>query len=313
MDIIKDISIIFISIFFESLPFLLLGSLISSIIETYISSDRISDFIPKNKILGSIIGVFLGFFLPACDCAVIPITKRLLKKKVPINVAVSFMLASPIINPIVLLSTYKAFYKTNPEIFWYRLLFGIIISLIIGIIMEIIFNKKMVIRNGILDDEEKCCHHNEEIEIIDDEKCHCHKKHSLKKDFILICKHTANDLFEVVKYLMFGALLASLVQVLLPRNILLIFNNNQVLSIIVLMLFAYLISLCSTSDSFIGKSLLSIFNKNSIIAYLLLGPMIDIKNTIVLLGNYKKKFVWTLISLIFITIFIFSLVVVNLL
>ena len=333
MDIIKNISIIFISIFFESLPFLLLGSLISSVIETYVSNETIAKIIPKNKILGSIVGVFLGFFLPACDCAVIPVSKRLLKKKVPINVAISFMLASPIINPVVLLSTYNAFYRTNPEIFWYRLLFGIVIALLIGIIMGIIFGKKEVVTNSLIDDEdEECCRchkHEEKIDedfkdLADDfkdsdfaEECHCHHEkhthHSLKNDILSICRHTAYDLFEVVKYLMFGALLASLVQVLLPRNILMIFNNNQVLSIIVLMLFAYLISLCSTSDSFVGKSLLSTFNESSIIAYLLLGPMIDIKNTIVLLGNYKKSFVWTLITLIFVVIFLFSLLVVKIL
>ena len=299
MDLIKNISIIFISIFLESLPFLFLGSLISAIIETFISNDTITKIIPKNKVLGSIVGVFLGFFLPACDCAVIPVAKRLLKKNIPINVAISFMLASPIINPVVLLSTYNAFYRTNPEIFWYRLIFGIIISLIIGIIMGIIFNKKEVITNRLIDD----C----------DEECHeCHHIHH-KNKFISICYHTATDLFEVVKYLIFGALLASIMQVMIPRNILTIFNSNQVLSILVLMLFAYLISLCSTSDSFVGKSLLTIFTKNSVIAYLLLGPMIDIKNTIVLLGNFKKKFVWTLILLIFIIIFIFSVLVVNLL
>ena len=303
MDTVKNISIIFTSIFFESLPFLFLGSLISPIIETYVSNDTIAKFISKYKVLGSIVGVFLGFFLPACDCAVIPVSKRLLKKKVPINVAISFMLASPIINPVVLLSTYKAFYMTNPEIFWYRLLFGIIIALLIGIIMGIVFNDKEVITNN-LDDE-----HNE--------SCHCHEcehhHHSVKNDILSICKHTAYDLFEVVKYLMFGALIASLVQVVLPRNILVIFNNNQVLSIAVLMLFAYLISLCSTSDSFVGRSLLSTFGKSSIMAYLLLGPMIDIKNTIVLFGNYKKSFVITLITLIFVIIFICSLMVVRIL
>lgn len=333
MDIIKNISIIFISIFFESLPFLLLGSLISSIIETYVSNETITKIIPKNKVLGSIVGVFLGFFLPACDCAVIPVSKRLLKKKVPINVAISFMLASPIINPVVLLSTYNAFYRTNPLVFWYRLLFGIIISLLIGIIMGIVFGKKDVIKNSLADEDEECCHchmHKEKMEIDDDfeefvnefedsdfEECQSHhekhESHSLKNDILSICRHTAYDLFEVVKYLMFGAILASFVQVLLPRNILMVFNNNQVLSILVLMLFAYLISLCSTSDSFVGKSLLSTFNESSIIAYLLLGPMIDIKNTIVLLGNYKKSFVWTLILLIFIVIFLFSLLVVKIL
>lgn len=299
MNTIKDLSIIFMSIFFESLPFLLIGSLISSVIETYISNETIAKLIPKNKILGSLVGVILGFFLPACDCAVIPVSKRLLKKKVPINVAISFMLASPIINPVVLLSTYYAFYKTDPSIFWYRIILGIIISLVIGIIMGIIFNKKEVITNNI---EECGCH----------DECHCHENHSnhnLKNDIISICTHTSYDLFEVVKYLMFGALIASLVQVLLPRNIIEMFNDNQVLSIITLMLFAYLISLCSTSDSFVGKSLLSSFGSSSVIAYLLLGPMIDIKNTIVLLGNYKKSFVITLISLIFSIIFITSLLV----
>ena len=297
MDIIKNISIIFISIFLESLPFLLLGALISSVIETYVSNEKMAKLIPKNKILGSLVGVFLGFFLPACDCAVIPVTKRLLKKKVPINVAVSFMLASPIINPVVLLSTYYAFYKTNPNIFWYRLIFGIIIALVIGIIMGIIFNNKQVIKNNI-DEECEHCHHNH--------------KHSLKNDLLSISKHTAYDMFEVVKYLMFGALIASMVQVLLPRDILTTFNSNQVLSIFTLMVFAYLISLCSTSDSFVGKSLLTIFNEQSILAYLLLGPMIDIKNTLVLAGNYKKSFILTLISLIFITIFIVSVLVVRL-
>ena len=129
---IQNIAIVFLSIFFESLPFLLLGSLISSIIERYISDETIAKMVPKNAFLGSLVGVFLGFFIPACDCAVIPVTKRLIKRKVPLNVAVSFMLASPIINPVVLLSTYYAFYKTDPILFWMRPIFGIIIALLIG-------------------------------------------------------------------------------------------------------------------------------------------------------------------------------------
>ena len=293
MDIIKNISIIFTSIFFESLPFLLLGSLISAIIETYISNETLTKIIPKNKILGSITGIILGFFLPACDCAVIPVSKRLIKKKVPINVAISFMLSSPIINPVVLLSTYYAFYKTNPSIFWYRLIFGIIISLIIGIIMGLIFNTK-----DIINDDECDCKHIEHSQT-----------HTLKNDIMHILKHATFDLFEVVKYLIFGALIASIFQVIIPRNILTLFKNNEIISVLTLMIFAYLISLCSTSDSFVGKTLLSSFTSSSVTAYLLLGPMIDIKNTIVLLGNYKKSFVLTLISLIFIVIFIFSLVV----
>ena len=295
---IKNVATIFMSIFFDSLPFLLLGSLISAIIETFVSNERMAKLIPKNKFLGSIVGVLLGFFLPACDCAVIPVSKRLLKKKVPINVAISFMLASPIINPVVMLSTYYAFYKTDPKIFWYRLLFGIVVALVIGTIMGIIFKDQDVTTNN--SDKECACEH-------------CDHNHEKENKFVSIVKHTALDLFDVVKFLMFGALIASLMQVIVPRSVITTFNNNNILSIIVLMVFAYLISLCSTSDSFVGKSLLSSFTESSIVAYLLLGPMIDIKNNMVLLGNYKKKFVVTLISLIFIVIFIISALVVNIL
>ena len=294
---IKNIAIIFLSIFFEALPFLLLGSIISSIIEKYVSNEKIASIIPKNPILGSLFGIFLGFFLPACDCAVIPITKRLIKKKVPINVAVSFMLASPIINPVVLLSTYYAFYSTNPKIFWARFILGILVAVVVSSILGLIFKNDFVVKNSIEEIEEECscCHHHHE------------------NAFLEIVNHTMSDLFDVLKYMIFGALIASFVQVYMPRSVITVFNSNNYLSIIVLMLFAYLLSLCSTSDSFIGKSLINSFTKSSVVAYLLLGPMIDVKNTIVLVGNFKKKFVLYLIVLIFVVVFIISSLVVGIL
>lgn len=300
MEFIKNIAIIFLSIFLESLPFLLLGSFISSIIERFISDETMAKIIPKNVFWGSLVGIFLGFFLPACDCAVIPVAKRLIKKKVPLNVAVSFMLASPIINPVVLISTYMAFSKINMNIFYLRLTLGIGISLIAGVIMGLLF-KNNVVKNCIEEYEEECschkdvvCHHN-----------HIHQSGVLKTiKFIL--RHTLFDSFNVIKYLMYGALLSSFIQVMMPRQILLFFNSSKILSVIILMFFAYLLSLCSTSDSFIGKSLLSSFNAEAVTAYLLLGPMIDVKNTIVLLGHYKKKFVLYLIFIIFILVFALS-------
>ena len=106
-----------------------------------------------------------------------------------------------------------------------------------------------------------------------------------------------------------GSLIASIVQVFLPKELMNTFQSNSILSIFVLMTFAYIISLCSTSDSFIGSSLLQVFQKEAILAYLIVGPMIDIKNTIVLLGSYKKSFVIQLIALIFGVTFLSILVV----
>ena len=235
--------------------------------------------------------------MPACDCAVIPITKRLIKKKVPINVAVSFMLASPIINPVVLLSTYYAFYSTNPKIFWARFILGILVAVVVSSILGLIFKNDFVVKNSIEEIEEECS------------SCHHHHENA----FLEIVNHTMSDLFDVLKYMIFGALIASFVQVYMPRSVITVFNSNNYLSIVVLMLFAYLLSLCSTSDSFIGKSLINSFTKSSVVAYLLLGPMIDVKNTIVLVGNFKKKFALYLIVLIFVVVFIISSLVVGIL
>lgn len=340
MELVYNIAIIFLSIFFESLPFILFGSILSAIIERYVSNDTIVKLIPKNTFLGSLVGVVLGFFIPACDCAVIPVSKRLIKKGVPLNVAISFMLASPIINPVVLLSTYYAFSNTNMSLFWFRLLFGIGIALIIGSIMKGLFKGEVVNADSHTEDhhehsdghcgchEEECCHHHEEeldenmlhdlktlsnhdFKIfygISKEECHHQDNPTLRKcfknDVLFILKHAAYDLFDIVKYLIIGALLAASIQVLLPQTVLNLFEHNKILSILALMFFAYFLSLCSTSDSFIGKSLLTTFSENAVLGYLLLGPMIDIKNTIVLLGNYKKSFTVTLILLIFITVLI---------
>ena len=168
--------------------------------------------------------------------------------------------------------------------------------------MGIIFNGKSILTSNY---EECSCEDQEFLEL---EK-YMKGQHTFLKNIFEIIKGTGEELFEVLKYFMIGVLIASTVQVLLPRSILTYFNANPIVSIVVLMLFAYLISLCSNSDSFVGRSLLPSFGSSGVVAYLILGPMIDIKNTIVLFGNYTKKFVLCLIGLIFLFVFLISLVV----
>ena len=321
---IKDIAIIFSGIILETMPFLLVGSIIASFIEVFVSSDTIVKMIPKNKILATLAGVGLGFLIPVCDCAVIPVAKKLLKKGVGINVGITFMLASPIINPLVLISTLYAFYDINMSIFWYRLVGGILISMIVGLILSLIYKDKKILLDGV---EETCCcghdhghHHHGHHHEHHHEHCSCssHKAEKnktkklskmdiIKERTISILDHTTREFIGIFKFLIIGALIASTVQVILPQNIWDYFNSNSVVSIIVLMIFAYLISLCSTSDSFLGKSLLANFGEKSVLAFLILGPMIDVKNTVVLFGNYNKKFVISFIAIIFVTVFLYAL------
>ena len=318
----RDIAIYFTTIMLEAIPFLLLGALISAIIEEFVSEERISKMIPKNRVLGSLVGIFLGLFIPACDCAVIPIAMRLKKKKVPTNVIVSFMLASPIISPVVLLSTFFAFGETEkmllfglemPKLFVYRTIFGILVALVVGIILDIIC-KDAVLKEEIYEHH----HHHHDHEHIhtcnhQHEGCSC-SNHEKETGPIGRVKNIINimygDFMGIISYMAVGALLAATMQILLPISNIGGIVQNKYISTFIMMLLAFALSLCSTSDAFIARTFMNSLSKNSILAFILLGPMIDIKNTILLNKSFNKKFVIVLVASIFITVYLISCLVI---
>lgn len=318
----RDIAIYFTTIMLEAIPFLLLGALISAIIEEFVSEERISKMIPKNRVLGSLVGIFLGLFIPACDCAVIPIAMRLKKKKVPTNVIVSFMLASPIISPVVLLSTFFAFGETEkmllfglemPKLFVYRTIFGILVALVVGIILDIIC-KDAVLKEEIYEHH----HHDHDHEHIHTcnhhhEGCSC-SNHEKETGPLGRVKNIINimygDFMGIISYMAVGALLAATMQILLPISNIGGIVQNKYISTFIMMLLAFALSLCSTSDAFIARTFMNSLSKNSILAFILLGPMIDIKNTILLNKSFNKKFVIVLVASIFITVYLISCLVI---
>ena len=325
----KDIAIYFTTIMLEAIPFLLLGALISAIIEEFVSEERISKMIPKNRVLGSVVGIFLGLFIPACDCAVIPIAMRLKKKKVPTNVIVSFMLASPIISPVVLLSTFFAFAETEkmlvfgismPKLFVYRTIFGIVVALLVGIILDIVCKDSVLkeekdrqhIHNHEHHHNHECnheCHHEHHHH----EGCSC-SHHEKETGAIGRIRNIINimygDFMGIIGYMAVGALLAATMQILLPISNIGGIVQNKYVSTFIMMLLAFALSLCSTSDAFIARTFINSLSKNSVLAFILLGPMIDIKNTIVLNKSFNKKFVITLVASIFIIVYIISCLVI---
>ena len=318
----RDIAIYFTTIMLEAIPFLLLGALISAIIEEFVSEERISKMIPKNRVLGSLVGIFLGLFIPACDCAVIPIAMRLKKKKVPKNVIVSFMLASPIISPVVLLSTFFAFGETEkmllfgfemPKLFVYRTIFGVLVALVVGIILDIIC------KDAVLKEETYEHHHHhhdhEHIHTCNHHHEGCSCSHHEKETGPLgrvknIINIMYGDFMGIISYMAVGALLAATMQILLPISNIGGIVQNKYISTFIMMLLAFALSLCSTSDAFIARTFMNSLSKNSILAFILLGPMIDIKNTILLNKSFNKRFVIVLVASIFITVYLISCLVI---
>lgn len=290
LDVFQKFKITFISLIIESFPFILLASIISSIIQIYISEDTLFKIFPKNTFLSCIIAALLGFIVPICDCGTIPIVKSMINKKIPIGAAVTFMLAAPIINPVSIISTIYAF-QNDKSVAGYRIFYGIVISILVGLIMNFFYKNKNSI---VLNNDINCT-------------CNlCINKSWLKKgrikNLIAASIHTVNEFFNVSKYMIVGAFLSSIFQNIIPLNNTYIPNDN-ISSLIFMMLLSFVLSVCSTSDAFIARSFLNSFSLNSVMGFLVAGPMLDIKNTIMLFGNFKKQFVLRLIFFIFIISF----------
>ncbi|MCT4634087.1 MAG: permease [Firmicutes bacterium] len=285
---------IFLSIFLEAIPFILMGIVISAVIGTFVSEETIARIIPKNRLLGIVVAIMLGFFIPSCDCTVIPVARRLIKKGVPLYIAIVFMLVSPIVNPIVLGATTYAFYNTNPSMVIFRTIGGIFVAIVAGIIASFLVDGKSVLK--------------EDIYTISSCSCGCTSNHNRKgiKNLLI---HIKDEFFGIGSYLIAGILIASLVQTFVPKDFFISMSSRSGYSIIVMMLFAYLISLCSTADSFVAKVFVNQMTEGSILGFLILGPMIDIKNTLVLLAGFKQKFVIYLLVIILFLVFCVSMFV----
>ncbi|MDZ4994243.1 permease [Clostridium perfringens] len=296
MELLNKFSIIFSSIVIEALPFILIGAVLSSFMQVYISNNIFNKIISKNKLLGSIQAGVIGVFLPVCECATVPITKGLLGKNVPINVAITYMLAAPIVNPLVILSTYYAF-DGNIKVVLLRVGIGFGVAVIAGLLMLCLSEGNNILReDNVLDLEGRCL-------------CGCSEIDEDSSKPIRLLKHTSIEFYEIGKYFIIGATLAALFQTFVPRESIFYFENSTVLSIIILMIFSFLISLCSEADAFVASTFMNRFSLGSITGFLIIGPMVDLKNTIMLFSVFKKSFVIKLLFVVFSLCFIASALV----
>ncbi|MFJ1448077.1 permease [Bacillus halotolerans] len=280
---------IFISILIEAIPFILIGVILSGIIQMFVSEEMIARIMPKNRFLAVLFGALAGILFPACECGIIPITRRLLLKGVPLHAGVAFMLTAPIINPIVLFSTYIAFGNRWSVVF-YRGGLALAVSVIIGIILSYQFKD-----NQLLKPDEPGHRH--------------HLHHTLLQKLGGTLRHAIDEFFSVGKYLIIGAFIAAAMQTYVKTSTLLAIGQNDVSSSLVMMSLAFVLSLCSEVDAFIASSFSSTFSLGSLIAFLVFGAMVDIKNLLMMLAAFKKRFVFLLITYIVVIVLAGSLLV----
>ena len=265
----------------------MIGSIISGFIEVYVTPDKVYRFLPKNKWARIFFGSLVGFVFPSCECGIVPIINRFLEKKVPSYTAVPFLVTAPVINPIVLFATYSAF-GNSFRMALLRALGSMVVAVLLGIFLGFFAD------SNIQKENRKAVHEHD--------FSHLSKGQKLFQVFI----QAIDEFFDTGRYLVFGCLFASLVQVYVPTRILTSISSTPAVAILLLMLLSFLLSLCSEADAFIGSSLIASFGLSPVLAFLVIGPMLDVKNLLMMKNYFKTRFIWQFISLVTIVVFLYS-------
>ncbi len=269
----------FIGILLQAMPFLILGVLLSSFIQVYISRAWIKRFFPKQTAAGMLCAVLFGFFLPVCDCTSIPVFKSLVKKGVPLSAAVTFMTVSPVINPVVILSTYYAF-GGNIHIVLTRIGCGIVAAVLIGLSFKVGGTKSFLKNTEYLDIWCSCgCY-----ELKDE------MKPGMKKLYLFI-RHAKSEFFSVFPYLLTGIFISVIIQLMHTEFDIHFEHSRFEIQLLIMMLLSFLFSLCSSSDAIVARSYQSSFSMGALFGFMVLGPMMDIKNMLMLSAGFTKRFV----------------------
>ncbi|PPB08266.1 permease [Brevibacillus laterosporus] len=284
-----DVKTLFFSILLEAIPFVLIGVFFSALLQTFVSDETVRKWTPRHPLIAIPFATMLGFIFPICECAIVPIVRRLIHKGMPVYVGMIFLLAGPIVNPVVMAATYTAF-PTEPQMVLYRTLFAFIVAAVVGIIL--FFTQKTTpLKLG------------SEYEITHEQQ-HLHKQ---TKKLSSTCTHAVDEFFDMGKFLIFGALISAIIQVYVARDDLIFFADTPLYANLTMMGLGFIFSLCSEADAFIAASFSNTFSKGSLLAFMVFGPMIDLKNTLLLLSVFRIGFVAKFICLVTLSVLLLTL------
>lgn len=264
---------VFLGIFVEAVPYLLLGTFASGLVEVFVDRDGMSRWVSKRPAAAAISGAFMGMIFPVCECGVVPLTRRLFKKGLPLSAGISFLLAAPVLNPIVILSTASAF-GWGQMLMW-RFTVSLIIAVVVGLVFSVQKEADEVLIPVLSGGDHDHVHAAAEDTV----------REKIRKALLI----TVDEFFDMGRYLVIGSLLAAGLQTFIAQSTLLSIGSGPVLSVLIMLLLAVLLSICSTVDSFVALGFTGAFSFGSVLSFLVFGPMVDIKSTIMYLQVFKRR------------------------
>ncbi len=271
----RSLLVVFGALMVQAMPFVALGALVSAIIEVFVPASAFAAMgrLPRSLQLPA--AAVAGMAFPVCECGSVPVARRLARKGLAPSAAVTFMLAAPIVNPVVIASTFVAYRgrDTAALMVFGRVALGLIVAMAVGWVI------------GWRRPEEL---------LKADSMAEAHDVDVAETRWRRFFGHLTGDLVFMARFLILGGLMAATIQTFVPQPIVNHVANLPILSLLTMMGLAFLISICSESDAFVAASFVA-FGPAAQLAFLVFGPMLDLKLGTLYAGTYSKGFLRTVV------------------
>jgi hypothetical protein len=263
-----------VSICIQALPFLVLGVVVSGALAAFVDPGTLRRLLPTHPGLAVPVAGVAGMALPGCECGSVPIAGRLVSAGTPTGPALTFLLAAPAINPVVLVSTAVAFPGDHAMV-----LARLVASLSTAVVVGWWWNR----RAG-----------SSSLSVAGDDLDHDHRHAEGERPtagdrvdrFVDV---SSRDLVHAGGYLVVGAAVAATLQLLVPRSALDGAAGNELVSVLVMAALAVLLSICSEADAFVAAGMPQ-FSLTSRLVFLVVGPVVDLKLVAMQSGVFGVRF-----------------------
>jgi len=283
----SDFVLVWWGLLYEALPFVVVGAILSGLLECCVSSETVARLFPKNRVLGIGLSACMGLLFPMCECGIVPIVRRLVLKGVPVSCAVTYLLASPVINPLVILSTWVAFRgKGALVVTGLRVGLAYLVAVIVGLAVWKLLGEK----NALLAGMTKNSHNHD----------HQDSRRSLPVNVLV---HASQDFLIIGATLVVGAAAAAFINSSVSPAAMEPLANNPFAAVAGMSVLAVVLNLCSEADAFVAVSFFA-FPLAAKLAFLVLGPMVDLKLIAMYTTVFRPKAIVVIMGLVVLLVFV---------
>ena len=282
-----DFAYSFLSVVLEGVPFILAGVLLSGLIDAFLPPRVLARLLPRHPAGGILLGGALGAVLPMCECGIVVVIRRLLQKGLPLSSAMAYMLAAPVVNPIVAVSTYAAFRGQGPlEMMLCRIALSFGVAVVVASLVHFL-QRGWVLRPDLA-----------AVPAAEDH----HDHRSGKEKAAAAVRAATGDFLDVTVFFVLGAAVATLFNTSVNQQVIMPLAEDRALAVASMMGLAALLSLCSTSDAFVAATFTA-FPSAAKLAFMSFGPVVDLKLVFIYGLVFRKRFIVFLVALLVLLVF----------